>query len=508
MKNKRNLIIILIATGVIATTLVIVKHFIGIKPISAEITLVRVGDKTISLNEFLSRAEYTMRPQYCSRSDNISKKIVLNSLIAEKMMAIEAGDTNDLMRSEHFQRYIEGRKQQAMRQWLYHKEGYEKAKVNKNEMETLYRLAGRKYHIRYYNLLNDTLAEVVGKKIKENAELFDQVYFELTGSDTIPIKEVDYNIRESEIVHKALFSKNLNKGEVIGPLKTSEGNYLLMRVDGWIDSYVMTETDIARRWNDVKEELIKQKATQIYEKYVAKVMQGKRLDLYPDTFNKLVEIIGPYYFANIEKEKELFLNQAFDKEVESPVYDINKQIEEYIDRPLFRIDGKIWTVRDFSNEVEIHPLVFRNRKMPKSDFAKEFKLAIVDMVRDKYLAEAAYKKGYDKVDIVRKNVDMWQDASVALYHKNQYLSQLNPAEQDPLRQIQNYLNPYVDSLQQKYSAEIEVNVEEFDKINLTRVAMLATQSNVPFPVIVPSFPQNTMDHNLDYGRKMETRDKK
>ena len=54
--------------------------------------LVRVGDKSISANEFIRRAEFTIRPTYCSEDNYIHRKIILNSLVAEKLLALEAGD--------------------------------------------------------------------------------------------------------------------------------------------------------------------------------------------------------------------------------------------------------------------------------------------------------------------------------------------------------------------------------------------------------------------------------
>jgi len=61
-----------------------------------EIILARIGDVTISLGEFMRRSEMTIRPPYCSGDNNLHKKIVINSLIAEKMLALEAGEDNDL----------------------------------------------------------------------------------------------------------------------------------------------------------------------------------------------------------------------------------------------------------------------------------------------------------------------------------------------------------------------------------------------------------------------------
>ena len=503
--KKKNIRVAVVFTSIIILILLLSILFERSREFEPEeIILAKVGDKTISLSEFIARAEYSIRPNYCKGSDNIHKKRVLNSMIAEKLFAIEAGDTNQLAESEQVRRLIEGRKQQAMRQWLYHKEGFEKVKVDTSEIKKIYQLAGQRYRVSYYSINNDSIAEIIGAMLKADSELFSSIYFDLSGSDTIPVREVDYYIRENDIIHNALFSDKHSIGEVIGPLKIGDGSHIVMKVDGWRDSHVFTESDVSRRWNDVKEDLTNQKALKIYEKYVAHVMKGEKMDFFPETFDALVHIVGSQYFAAREKEEELFLNRVFDKEVDDLTPDFEKEIDDIIDKPLFKVDGKIWTVRDFGIEVEIHPLVYRNKKMAKNDFVNQFRLAMADMIRDKYLAEEAYKKGYDQVNLVKRNVEMWRDANIALYHKNKYLNNINPEESDPLVLINTYLNPYVDELQQKYSDIIEVNVEEFDKIKLTRVDMFATQSNVPFPVLVPSFPQITTDHKLDYGKRMET----
>ena len=57
--------------------------------------LVYVGEKTITIQDFIRRSEYTIRPVYCRQSNYVHKKIILNSLIAEKLLAIEMEDQND-----------------------------------------------------------------------------------------------------------------------------------------------------------------------------------------------------------------------------------------------------------------------------------------------------------------------------------------------------------------------------------------------------------------------------
>src|SRR5512138_433413 len=43
-----------------------------------EVLVARVGDREITLRDFLERAEYTLRPRYCRGSSNNEKNIVLS----------------------------------------------------------------------------------------------------------------------------------------------------------------------------------------------------------------------------------------------------------------------------------------------------------------------------------------------------------------------------------------------------------------------------------------------
>ena len=67
-------------------------------------------------------------------------------------------------------------------------------------------------------------------------------------------------------------------------------------------------------------------------------------------------------------------------------------------------------------------------------------------------------------------------------------------------------NPIVDSLKSIYSPEIKINIDAFENIELSSTDMMVTQSGVPYPIVVPSFPILTDDSKLNYGEKMELSD--
>ena len=53
------------------------------------------------------------------------------------------------------------------------------------------------------------------------------------------------------------------------------------------------------------------------------------------------------------------------------------------------------------------------------------------------------------------------------------------------------------------SSAISIYANAFENIELTSTDMMVTQSGVPYPIVVPSFPKLTNDDKLDYGKKME-----
>ena len=276
-----------------------------------EIILARVGDKTISLNEFIRRAEYTIRPPYCKGDNNIHKKIILNSLIAEKMLALEAGEFNELDQNKRFQNYIKGRQEQAMREWLLHKESFQKVRLEESEIQKVYNIAGRIYNVQYIQIPDDNIAGIVKKELHNNERLFKVIYQQLWGENNIPEREVSWRSKIHPTIHEALFSNSLTKGQIVGPLRIDKDFNIVMKILGWTDKLALTESDQQQRWNDVKEKLTKKRAMQNYDKYVGKIMEGKKLEFNQNTFYKNGEAYPSAVYAFPRRKEGSPLEKCF-----------------------------------------------------------------------------------------------------------------------------------------------------------------------------------------------------
>lgn len=470
-----------------------------------EIILVKIGDKTISDNEFIYRAEFTIRPPYCKGNTYIHKKIILNSLIAEKLMALEAGEDNDFINNTFVKDYLRGRKEQAMRQWQFDKEVSQKVALDTTEMNKVFKMAGRKYKVAYVMIEDSTFAKHLSAVIDSSNKSFEDLLLDEYLLDEITEREVNWSETKHDVILDALFIEPVQKDQVIGPLQTGLNQFILMKIIGWTDQPAITDNQVRTRWQNISVRFKRRQSKEIYNDYILKIMKGKKIEFVAGTFFKIADLLAPVYLKTKKEKNEILQRDHSElRDDENKYLGIRTRIESLYPEPFFKLDGKTWTVQEFSRELRIHPLVFRKGKVKNKRFAEQLKFAIIDMITDRYLADAAYEAGYDQINAVQRDVKMWKDNLNALYHKANYLKSIGEDStfaSDYINVIRDHLNIYIDSLQLKYGYMIEINTDEFEKIELTSIDLVATQPDLPFPMIVPTFPIITTDTRLDYGKK-------
>jgi len=335
---------------------------------------------------------------------------------------------------------------------------------------------------------------------------FEDVYAKIGGTDAVPTRQVVWQREGNDAIIEALYSDTLRVGQVIGPIQTDEKLYTAIKILGWNESIAITDEQIRLRMNDVKERLNRREAEKIYEKYVLKVMKGKTVQFEAKAFYRLADAIKPLYIIPEEEKQKQFNTKLWGEESQNVTpKPITNEFEEIKDWPLLTIAGDVWTVERLRDEMSRHPLVFRKKRVNDNNFNEQFKLAVVDLIRDKYLTEESYKRNYDRLPSIKRYADMWQDHAVALFHEQQVLRSQGCTYniyKEPAKTLEQYLNPYVDSLQVKYSDQVEIDMKMFEDVKLTRIDMFVIEQNVPYPIAVPSFPVITSDVRLDYGQDM------
>ena len=468
--------------------LILVAGEIFSQPMDA--VLATIGNKQITVYNFLQRSEMTVRPNPFK-----DKSTTLNNLITEKILALEVEHNSPLLSNPVFQGRIKGLKEQAMREELYYTVAFNKTKIDTAELINKFKLSIRDYEVEFYRM-HKNLTDKVKKALESSGGSTDEIFKHLTDyAGMQPVRTVTYKDNDNDDVHEALYSKPLNVGDVIGPLQMDQDDYLIMRVKNWTAHPLLSTVDQQTRWEEIKKKEHRIYAQKKWENYQRSVMRGKRMDFEGKTFNALAKWVRTRYITEHSK-----IDSAGFQMPEIPTHP--KEID--LSAPFFKFDGRVWTVDDFRKELMSHPLVFRTKHIDSSNFSRQFKLAVVDVMRDHSLTREAYKKKMDKKERVGKVVGMWKDAFIAHDAQKNIVDKAfkeGKIHRGDQLGINNFWESYVSELQKKYAGSISINKKLFENISLTTVDMFVAKYGVPYPAVVPAFPLFIESKNLEYATR-------
>jgi len=488
IKNKK----LIVFLGILLITIIFFLIKISCtKQESTEVIIASVGTKTISLQEFISRAEFTVHPRIFN-----SKSAVLNNLVSEKLIAIDAGDHNRLLLNERFQAYIRGIQEQSMLEQLYLKEAFSQVVVDTYEIKETYKLAGREYNLAFYFTKPD-MANKINQSIRLGKKTAGEIFEELK-EIVLPINhKVKWRDPEHEVIHKALFSKPLSQDTILGPLTIGEEGSIILKILDWKDYPTVSGEDALLRSKEVVKKLKETKANAKWGDYIKQLMQGKEIRFKRESFRKLAQYFFDLRSALNDEQKKIIVEDFWDTQQDIPDLNGIDRKELFLASSFFQVNGDMWSVNDFMSALASHPLVYRKHQISSKEFKDQFRLAIMDLIRDHYATREAYRMSLDKNRVVQRNVSMWKDALIASYYSKEVIKSLmkkeNISEEDMKKKDQ-YFQLYIDRLYDRYKDEIKINTIELEKIKLTDVNMYVIRPNVPFPVVVPNFPQfTTMD---------------
>lgn len=467
--------------------------FLGIKlpeNQSKDAVLAKIGSKEITVREFLERSELTVRPNNFK-----DKYITLNNLISEKILAIEAEQNNKLQNNPIFEGTLKGIKEQSMRDKLFKVIAADKVELNDDEIKNAYKASMREYELEFYSFKNKELAGDIESILDTVPQLTDELFRQLEAKvGKKPIQKVSFKDPEDDAIHVSLFSNPLDTGTVVGPLKLTNGDYIVMKVFKWVDYPLLGGEEQSTRWNKVKEKLHEIKARKLWLSYQTQLMKGKKFEFDKDSFNKITDLAMENYLNTSGGDS---LNNRLN-DIPLPKTDIDPSA------PFFTVDNKVWSAEDFRNQLISHPLVFRTKKLDKKNFKEQFKLAVVDMMRNYYLTKEAYERSLDKDNGINNTVDMWKDSFLANVEMNDVIkSALNRGiiSRDNNLGMLKYKESYLRDIQNKHGHLVWINYKELDKINLTTIDFVAARTGVPFPFATPNFPILIRSENLDYAKK-------
>ncbi len=453
--------------------------------------LAEVDGKAITVEEFLNRAELTPRPHYCRKGSEKDKNIVLNTLIVEKLLALDGREESVLAGQKLFRAFIKGRKEQYMREELFNRLAARETDIDSLELKEAFHRAGYIYEVKFI-IQNSAQAGALLEKLQKNPLQKRRILAE-TYHDFKPANHTVYfEDPEYPALHHAIFDSVWQKGDIIGPVRMRETKYMTLEITRVLYEPAMSQNEKVIRKKRVRERILERKTNQRWNAYTAKLMKGVSVSFNPKITMEVAALWSKNFkTSTLEKEND---------QKERNYGRFVREIEKIKDQPMFTVSGKVWHVGDFTEALSSHPLVFRKADMAPSEFIGQFKLAVIDLIQDSYITRDAYARGIDRLSSVQRNTAMWEDAYLALENRSRVLSMLSPGSGNA--DFHKTMDVYIERLIDKYKDRIKINRELLAGIKLTGTDFISSQQFVPYSQIVPHFPVLTKEEKLLYGRKM------
>ena len=213
-------------------------------------------NKTLKLQKLHAFSEH-----YCKNNNYIHKKIALNSLIAEKLLALEF-EKKKLNFTNAQNSLITGRKEQSMRQMMLKVNGFDKVKLDSGLIEIIAKQGKRTYEISFLILNAFQKKQVFEKRITSLSNIQDS-FSDLPAAST---RSIGLNDEMPDEVKNILFFSKPAKNFLYGPVSLSKEKYMFFEVSSWNTLVSVTAEQKKQAYLDAKKIYIESAALKIYKK--------------------------------------------------------------------------------------------------------------------------------------------------------------------------------------------------------------------------------------------------
>ncbi len=386
------------------------------KPLQDSI-VAKVGNIKITVNEFINCYEFG--PAFYKKVKD-SKKVFLNHLINEKLLALDGYsrglDTlsevkiifnefeSDIATEELF-------KDEILKNISYTKEEIDtvaKQKLIEVELQWIYSISEDEIRKIY-----DSLSAGIDFQKLFNKQLNDSVYYD------------DRYLKSSRYV---LGMKNHELAKIIDTLKVNTFSKPVKANDGWYIVKLMNinyplivnEAEQNKIMKEAETALIKKKMDQLSDVYVNSLMMKSN----PVIKRKAFQILRSY-LAQYDLPKEIYYKWKLSEILKDALSSLNISNQKNINNiTLVELkNGKI-TLSDFINWYRARDEYIKFDKRSFASYSRSLENIIWRMVRDKLLTEEARKKGYFERRIVKEQSKWWKDKIIYSTVKNELMNSI------------------------------------------------------------------------------------
>ncbi len=413
------------------TGLFVIIFILNIKVFSQNVNniVAKVGNENISDREFRMRYELVPHFSRDQFNEDSSKQDLLYSIIAEKLLAIEANqlgyDTTDYFKYSLLQ--IENL---YVRDALFKKYIASKVKISQAEIQKALDRSALTLEVKiissgdsstifdYYNNLKS------GASFDSLEKISDPVEY---NSNKSALK-ITYGQMSDDYVEDTLY--NLSIGSFSSPVKT-EGGWFIFKLVG-------KKTVVPSNGNDpnfdkkVLDVLRLRKSRVIGLKYLESFYKNKKAEIDSTEFLSLVEKISE---ALTDKKEKLGLNPDgllfLD---EGSIMNILREFGNESNSILVQIKNNPISIKEYLFSLLVYPMYIKDPAFNST--ARNLMFNLNKYIQYKFLSAEGYHEGLQNIPDVKEDINIWKDDYLAKMLKNTFRDSIHVTDEE----VKNYYN--------------------------------------------------------------------
>ena len=369
------------------------------------IVVARVGPRPITAQEFLFNYEFG--PAFPRREQD-SRHRYLNFMVYEKLLALE-GFERRLDKSDAARQSLAEVEGDLATEELYKDDIRSKVRVPRNELLLGMKQAAIQLTVRWLYARTKARADSLRAALAGGAS-FDSL-FQLEAPDSIRRED-----RSMETTLFKLHQKNpvlasvvdtLKARSVSSPIAAPDGYYILKAAAAG-GNLLATQTDSAKLASDVERALVEQKSDSLSDLYIKRLMEGRKPVIVRKQFDILQThleeiVLGAQKFSEWKEAERLARRWGV-----TDFHDIRRLGKE----TLVTLSDRKFTVKEFLDWYHARETAVNLNSTSPRAFFLSLEQTMWRMVRDKLLVDRAKRRGLQRREVVRKQLQWWKDKIV------------------------------------------------------------------------------------------------
>ena len=426
------------------------------------ITLAEIGNKKITVREFLT--SYEFGPAYPKRIKN-SKEHFLDYMINEKLLAMD-GYSQGVDDSSQVIDMLNALRGDLATEEMFKDDILKNIKIERPEIDIAVQEKQIIYKIRWLYSPDEGIIQNYESCLRKT-DSFDSL-FKSQLNDSVFSDQRSMEIDKFKLDTKnpvmAAFADSMKTGEISKSIKGSDGWYIFKIDDIW-KNMITTQIALEKESADAEEVIKKEKMDKESDMYVDALIKSETPVIKGNAFAIVRSYLGGY-----ELPEEKYNEWKLDERLHEQIKKLNIKNNKYGILTLITLKDTVLNIDDYLNWYRMRSQFIKLNKNDFNKFSASIESSIWQMVRDNLLMKKAYTRGYQNKETVKQQLKWWKDkivyavvrdniiSSVKLNTNESKIKELSKPDEKKELEITKKILHKVLTLKQKYKIKINKNL--------------------------------------------------